>query len=48
VHEGCLIVCDSGLHPGWDSCYEVPVLGKRASPSAAWVFEIDLETLPRS
>ncbi|WP_457337323.1 hypothetical protein [Rhizobacter sp. P5_C2] len=43
VHEGRLIACDSGLHPGWDSRYDVPGLGKRTSPGAGWVFEVELE-----
>lgn len=43
VHEGRLIACDSGFHPGWDKPYDVPGLGKRTSPSAGWVFEIQLE-----
>jgi len=43
VHEGRLISCDSGYHPGWDSLYDLPELGKRTSPTAGWVFEIELE-----
>jgi len=32
MHEGKLISCDAGIHPGW---------AVNDSPSAGWVFQID-------
>jgi hypothetical protein len=32
MHEGRLISCDAGIHPGWPN---------RDSPTAGWVFQID-------
>ena len=32
MHEGALISCDAGIHPGW------PV---NDSPTAGWIFHID-------
>ncbi len=32
MHEGKLISCDAGIHPGWPN---------RDSPTAGWVFQID-------
>ena len=33
VHDGKLIGCDAGIHPGWEN-YD--------SPTAGWIFQIDL------
>jgi hypothetical protein len=32
MHDGALISCDAGIHPGW------PV---NDSPTAGWIFQID-------
>ena len=32
VHDGKLISCDAGIHPGWPN-YD--------SPTAGWIFQID-------
>jgi hypothetical protein len=32
MHEGKLISCDAGIHPGWSD---------NESPSAGWIFQID-------
>jgi hypothetical protein len=33
MHDGALISCDAGIHPGWDN---------GDSPSSGWIFRIDL------
>ncbi len=42
AHEGKLYGCDSGFHPGWDRRYDVAGLGRRTSPTAGWIFSIEL------
>jgi hypothetical protein len=32
VHDGKLIGCDAGIHPGWEN---------NASPTSGWIFQID-------
>jgi len=45
VHEGRLIGCDSGDHPGWDKPYQIAGWGARSSPTAGYVFSIELGAL---
>ena len=33
MHDGKLISCDAGIHPGWPN---------NDSPTAGWIFQIDL------
>jgi len=33
MHDGALISCDAGIHPGWPNFN---------SPTAGWIFRIDL------
>jgi hypothetical protein len=41
VHDGKLISCDSGDHPGWDKPYSTPGWGRQSSPTAGYIFSID-------
>ncbi len=42
AHDGKLYGCDSGFHPGWKRHYDVAGLGLRTSPTAGWIFTIEL------
>jgi len=33
MHEGRLVSCDAGIHPGW---------ANKDSPTAGWIFEIEI------
>jgi hypothetical protein len=45
VHRGQLVGCDSGDHPGWDKPYHTPGWGPQSSPTAGYVFSIELGEL---